>query len=172
MSDESMFDGIEDEKSSEGGRYFPEGIHAVMISSVKRRKGFKGKSFIVEATLLASTNPQAAVGSDYTWLQKMEKEGALSRVKTFAMRATNSEENEITSAVMEQLAGNEQPLVGLLISVEGYPTQTKKGDNITAVKWVTLEGEKLKGAYATAKRLGVFKQPCALQAEILKKIAA
>ncbi len=70
----SMFDGLEDATVfRDGGQYMPLGRHIVMLTAVKGRTAFKGESFIVEATLLGSTNPEARVGGNYSWVQKMEK---------------------------------------------------------------------------------------------------
>lgn len=166
-----VFAEIKNAKPTEGGRYFDLGNHLVMISRVKKQIGHKGTSFIVEAKVFESSNANAALGCEHAWVQGLGKDGALSRILTFIMKATGCKETEIDEASVELLCSEAQPLTGLLIGVEGYPETTRAGKAITAVKWLPLDADQLARAFAKAKQAGMLSEPNKLQAQQVSKAA-
>lgn len=174
-----IFGDVKKAKPSEGGRYFPEGLHAVVLTRVTNKEdGYKGKSFIVAGSIIESDNEEAATGVEHSWVQNRSKEGADGRIKTFLMKALDLSEKELDAEINEDedafedsICGEEQALVGLILMAEGYPAQTKKKENITAVKWHVAKETELARLFKKAKEMKLCTEPCKLQAELIKKAA-
>lgn len=167
-----IFSGIEDEDPTAGGKYWPLGQHKAVITRVhEKKKGYKSPAgaFIVEAAALESSNDKVMIGSTYSWVQKMDKKGALARVLTFIMTATGSAKEDVDEEAAEAICASSQPLAGMVIAVEGYDTETEAKKSIVAVRWDQITDEQeLKRLFKKAKDKKLAGAPCALQAAVLK----
>lgn len=170
-----IFDGIEKEQPSERGSYISNagvGMHKVMISRlVKKEKGRRGRTAIVEVVMLEGGGPKANPGSTYSWVQKGEHEGFLARQIGFVIKATGYAKEDIDEEAMETLYGETQPLAGLILCAEGYEGESDK--NKVAAVWTNwhpiADPKELKRLAEVAKKLRVYPSGgCKLQADALK----
>lgn len=137
-----------------GGNYSPIGKHRVKIKACREREGFKGESTAIEYEMLDSNNPEAMVGSTYSWVQNYSnnpqyrdvKEGNLAdfiRVGLQTMSAQDGdivqiEEIEFDDGDLAAIFKEEQMFEGLELGLEVSNIQTREGNDFHKHVWFTL----------------------------------
>lgn len=131
------YDGIKDAKFFEGGgSYFKDGLYIVKIDAVKEGESRKKDAFfVVECSVIYSSNPLLAPGASVSWLVMLKQDAALSNIKGFAAAATDITPDEVDGKGVELLVSEKNPLRGTVLGVEASTVKTRKGDDFTRVKW-------------------------------------
>lgn len=135
----SMFAGIENTKAAVEGvsQYFEEGKYRVQIDNTFiHRKRLGGHLFIVETTVLESSNPEVLPGETRNWVQSFEFESAMARIKTFIgaakgfcpRRQLTEINREITQSVCDDVVSGSNPLKGVALDLECVTKRSKKTD--------------------------------------------
>lgn len=143
----SDFEGIE-HVSAEGAtshRYFEPGNFVVEIERVllhkKRIGGYK--LFIVETIIRNSDNPAICLGEQRNWVQSLNNEYALPRIKAFIGAAIGlcplnnaSELNSfVTKDFCHQVISEKNPLAKKLVALSCIPKTTRTGKDFTHAQW-------------------------------------
>jgi hypothetical protein len=142
------------------GSYLEDGRHILQVKAAQcKRTNFEGKwkeAYILEFTVVQSTNPTHEVGSTRSYVENPENLGWLTRFKPAlaALAGVNpyakiSQEDEETIADMiaalrydEFRKSKQWPenfLVGRMCECEGSPGKSKNGTPITNKKWAPYE---------------------------------
>jgi hypothetical protein len=143
----SDFDGIE-QVPAEGAtshHYFEPGNYLVEIERVllhKKRIG-GGKIFIVETTIKNSDNPSINPGEKRNWVQSLNNEYALPRIKAFIGTAIglcpNKKASELNSTVTRELChrviSEENPLAKKLVAIKCILKKTRTGKDFIQAQW-------------------------------------
>lgn len=147
----SVFEGIE-HVSAEGTskrQYFEPGRYTVTIDLVQiKEKRLGGKLFIVETSINESNNPYVKPGDSRNWVQSLNNEYALPRIKSFIGAAKGfcpkkqlREINKnITLEVCENVVSIGNPLKGQTMTVECIGKITKTGKEFTHAFWEAYRG--------------------------------
>ena len=142
MENDSMFDGIESARVSEGGVYFKPGAFKVRILGVKALKDRKGVgTFVVECELIESSEPSLPRGTVTSWVVKLDKEPALGNIKAFAAAATGSTPKEVTAESIKLIVSEGNPLRDTIMKASASNIKTKSGADFTKVTWQLDEEE-------------------------------
>lgn len=145
-----LFAYIKGQRSTQGGVYFEPGIYKAQINRVKLGKTRKEEDFfVVETELIESNNPDRPEGSTCSWMVMFKHDAALGniadfcRAGLFAYAVQNDadpgvpsyEKVEVDDASAEQICGEENPLAGVILTVEAVNVKTKAGRDFTRVSW-------------------------------------
>ncbi len=145
---EDNFPGVDSIKpASESNRsYFLPGKYKVRLENVlihKKRLG--GKLFIVETEVLESSHPDIQVGETRNWVQPMDVDPALPRIKTFMgaahgfcpKRNLDALCEFVTKEVCEKAVSAENPLKGKELRLECHNKKSlKSGKDFTVHLWL------------------------------------
>lgn len=136
MSNNSMFSGIEEARISEGGVYFKPGVFRVEVEAVKGLKDRKGVgTFVVEGTLLESSEPSLPVGTAVSWVVKLDKEPALGNIKAFIAAAMGEDAKNVTAESVDLVISAGNPLKGTKLRASAQNIKTKAGNDFTKITW-------------------------------------
>jgi len=135
-----MFAGIEEVEVKRRSRYIEPGNYRVLIEGVKTGRAITSEKpyFVADLKVIESDNPEFAVGSTVTYMTMVHtyKRYFLEEVKDFVSVATKSTPEEVTEMVVEYVAGEEQPLVGVEMLVNAWSETSKKsGKEYTKVEF-------------------------------------
>jgi hypothetical protein len=157
-----IFDKVNEAESTRGGYYFEEGKYRVRLQRVFKKNTRKGiEMMIIETEILESTNPGRPVGTKPSVCYGDDKDATPGNVKGFfgvafaatqcmagtAMTPMQAEQEFLTAdskdaaavkAVKErcdQAVGDDNPLVGLELTVEAFPIKTRAGNDFTKIVW-------------------------------------
>lgn len=138
------FAGLGTARANAGGIYLKPGDYELEVEQCKSdvdRK--KNGNYIVEFKILSSNNSERAVGSRVSWYQGFDKDGWESRVKGFLLAIEGVEEDALSAKEWEDLAAEsvseKNPYVGRRVVAQCYPTRTRGGIVIDAVKFFPAE---------------------------------
>ena len=143
------FAGLRDAKTYEQGSYLSEGRYTLKIcKSLVKDTRKSGSAFIVEAEILASTNPACPVGSKGTWFQGLkDKDVAFGAIKQFlyavvgldpsndADKKTIKDEIDPNIEDLMDEAVTTNSLAGETVNVEVKNKLTKAGKNFSQHNW-------------------------------------
>lgn len=143
-------------KTTGGGNFFKPGKGTLIVREIKLQDGFKGRSFIAEFLVEASTATEAgkepnAPGSSVSKIEKLtgsqdDVQSALGRVKAFLIACTGQLESALTVEEMDvafdEALDHPESVVGTRIGYETFQVITKKTKTeITAVKWIPIPNQ-------------------------------
>jgi hypothetical protein len=145
---EDNFSGVDSVKpAAESTRsYFLPGKYKVRLENVliyKRRLG--GKLFIVETEVLESSHPDIQPGETRNWVQPMEVDAAMPRIKTFMgaahgfcpKRNLDALSKFVTKEVCDAAVSPENPLKGKELKLECHNKKSiKTGKDFTVHLWL------------------------------------
>ena len=131
-----MFAGIEEVKVQKSSRYITPGNYRCAIAAVKygRTNQDDKPYFVVELTVKDSDNEEFKPGDTIAWMTMLHKYKRyfFEEVKGFVAVATDSTSEEVTEAVVEYCAGEEQPLVDQELFVRAWTeTNQNSGKSFT-----------------------------------------
>lgn len=145
---EDNFSGVDNVKpTAESYRgYFLPGKYKVRLENVLiHSKRLGGKLFIVETEVLESNNPEILAGETRNWVQPMDVDAAMPRIKTFMgaahgfcpKRNLDALSKFVTKEVCEQAVSNENPLKGKELKLECHNKKSiKTGKDFTVHLWL------------------------------------
>jgi len=158
----SLFKGMKDAKLTERGNYLDDGSYDLEIEFVQLKNTRKaGDAFIVDCTVLASSNPKHPVGSKRNWYQSLkDKDIAFAAILEFAIAVFGFSQKKIEDEpkIKELQAGIEeimdqacdkakQVLKGQKLHVEVETIKTKeKGLPFARHKFTPYEAPKTAAA--------------------------
>lgn len=136
-----LFGKINEAKYSEGGIYILPGVYRLRVDTVKAIRTRTAKdAFVVEVTIMESTNKDRLPGSACTWMVTLDKEPALGNIKQFISVAAPCEMDQVTEAVAEAVTvekgENAQPLKGRIVRCSAVEIMTKANRPFTKVKFI------------------------------------
>lgn len=138
------------------GQYIEDGRHTLEVKLVKcHRTQIDGRwkeSYIVECTVLASSNPTHEVGSTRSYVENPENSGWMSRFKGFLAAAAGlapdrpiaPADQEVISDMIAAIRYDEfrtskgwpeNFLAGRRLTCEGMPGKARSGTPVTHKKW-------------------------------------
>ena len=143
----SLFMDIENTPAMQesAGNYFLPSRFRVRIENVfiyKKRLG--GHLFVVETIVLGSDNQEVKIGEQYNWVQPVEMDAAMSRVKLFIGAAKGlcpkrqlAKINEVvTSELCDRVVSTENILKGVEIDLDCFNKRSMKtGKDFTIHMW-------------------------------------
>lgn len=130
-----FFTGIEQAQMSQGGIYYEVGRYRAKINAVKMITSGRDNSlkFVVETTVLASTNPIRPAGMGVSYVVPQKFMGARGMIKEFIAAAMQVDPRnieqvnaEVTEAVCEMVVGPTNPLAGQEVDLEVTPAAPGK----------------------------------------------
>ncbi|MEI6807024.1 MAG: hypothetical protein WCK49_11085 [Myxococcaceae bacterium] len=145
---ESIFSAVDNvNPTSESNRsYFLPGKYKVRLENVlihKKRLG--GNLFVVETTCLESDNPEILPGETRNWVQPMDTDAAMPRIKTFMgaahgfcpKRNLDALSKFVTKEVCEKAVSDENPLKNKELKLECHNKKSMKtGKDFTVHLWL------------------------------------
>lgn len=149
---DNIFSGIELVKvnSESQKQYFLPGKFSVRIENVflhKKRLG--GHVFVVETTVLESNNPEIQTGEARNWVQPMEMDAAMPRVKCFIGAAKGYDPKRnlddinkiVTQTLCESVVSGEITFKGVILDLECFNRRSNKtGKSFTIHLWSPAKG--------------------------------
>jgi hypothetical protein len=153
---EDLFAGMAGADMNGKGQYMGEGLFVVTIKTFKYKEGFKGKSIIVEFSIVESNNPAHGPGTTGSWVLKMDKPQWKGDVKALVLAATGKDPKSVgapaadseTHAAAEQIAMSaiseeyavkagipHDVLIGLPVRLETVKVKTQRGTDFTVHNW-------------------------------------
>jgi hypothetical protein len=143
----SDFDGIEQVRAegTASHLYFEPGNYLVEIEKVllhKKRIG-GGKLFIVETIIRGSDNSLIKPGEKRNWVQSLNNEYALPRIKAFIGAAIglcpHKKTHELNSTVTKELChrviSEDNPLAKKLVTIKCILKKTRSGKDFIQAQW-------------------------------------
>lgn len=150
-----IWDEIDSATIGNGRLFFLKGRYRLRIDKVAKKDAkdsFKGKnSFIVEATVLESTNPERPKGSACTWVQtvksgdslpdQQQRKLALGSIKEFLAAALGDPRLETASAseLMTLACDASNPLSGREVALVCEDKATRDDSTFTVHRWYQAE---------------------------------
>jgi hypothetical protein len=140
----SIFSGIENAKSTEGGAYLTAGVYDVEVIRLTVGKTRKGVPFFAaDMKVIGSNNPEHRPGEVRNWFVGMDKDAALGNIKGFAVACLSSEgaidPASVTEQVMESLVDKGgEAVVGTRLKVQVTAVPTKSGGTYSKHLWFPL----------------------------------
>lgn len=155
---DALFDGMPDADLNNKGNYMGPGRFLVETKAIKYKDSkHRGKSYIIEFTVVESTNPAHEPGSSGSWVIKLDKPQAWGDIKAFMMalamdidpktaktpkqdpelhaKATELAKAAISAEHAQKLGAEEDFLLGLPVRLETTMTKTQKGGDFTIHAW-------------------------------------
>lgn len=140
----SIFAGIENARSTEGGNYLDVGVHEVEIMRLTTGKTRKGVPFFAaDMKILGTNSTKHRIGEVANFFVGFDKDAALGNVKAFAVACLSIEgpidPSTITQPVMDGLVekGGEA-VVGTRLKVQVTQVPTKSGGTYSKHLWFPL----------------------------------
>jgi len=141
-----MFSGIDNAKVMEKDPYIDPGVYPLLYCSCL--KAFQSKRdgqsfFVAEFDILDSNVESRPAGTRMALVINYSKspEVKLNNIKTFLMRLTDSEEDEVTSEAFKLCCSEKNPCRGRLIRLEAVNATTKNGAKFLQCSWATVPEE-------------------------------
>lgn len=136
-------------QSNTSSSYFGPGKYEVCLDKViLKEKRLGGEVFIVETTVMKSSNPAIRPGEKRSWVQSMHQPSALPRVKLFAGAAAGYDpdkqiddiNSKITEKACAHMVSEANPLAGKILILEcvNKPSQ-KTGKPFTIHNWAPAQ---------------------------------
>lgn len=141
-SEMSMFSGITEVSSSQGGQWVKPGKHHFKITALKSPPRLRaGQCFIAELKVISSTNPDYTEGQSVSWVRNItkHKEMALGDVKAFIAAALNIKEDQVNEEIADGVVAPDQPLKNYEVLCEAFNRPTKDGGEFTRTLWTYPE---------------------------------
>lgn len=156
------FDGIQNAKSTEGGKYFEEGNFLVEVQRCKYDKTRDGEDFFaVEFKTLESDNddqPPGSIVSFWVGFRKFPKlaQGDMATFMRFGLCSLirqrrmdepipdNPDDYALTEEIAEEIVGENNILAGTLVNCYAFKKKTKTGSDFTRHKWSIVTEEQCK----------------------------
>lgn len=106
----------------------------------------KGDFFVVEFTVVSSSNPRLQPGARCSMVQMFSKgEVALANIKMFAAATLKVEHTKITGAVMDTFTKDDgAPVKGKRVVCNAQLTKTRAGNDFTKLMWSAESGQSFK----------------------------
>jgi len=103
-----------------------------------------GQAFIAECKVLESNNDAIPAGSNHSIYENLNSkwpELALKKIHSFVLAALGggNKVEEITEEVMEEICGEENPLAGAKVVIQGEPAVSKAGKNFCKKDFLPAE---------------------------------
>jgi hypothetical protein len=157
MAASTRFKGIEDSRVFKTGQYFLPGKYSVKINAVKWVNAAVGNKsyFIVETTVLASSNAEIAVNGERSHVIDMSNVMGLPNVKAFVaavsgVDASGTDVNDQVAqywsqqlgehigfeGICELICSDSNPLAEEEMDLECFMTKTKDGGDFTKHNWL------------------------------------
>jgi hypothetical protein len=142
-----LFDGISEARVGGQNVYFLAGLYKIEVVkcfAMKSRK--KEDLFIVECSILESTNDKRPAGTKASWVVNLKHDAALGNIKGFVAAANgidpHDEEtvnNEIAEKEVEYVVSDDNPLNGSILNLNCTDIETKAGNPFTLHAWELVE---------------------------------
>lgn len=139
----SIFAGIKNATTTNGGNYLRPGTHELELLKLMQGRTRKGVDFIAaDFRVLSSTNEDHPVNSTVNYFAGADKDGFLSNVKSLALAilsahaGENVSDSSIDEEVMnELLADNGSSVSGARINADAFLVDTRRGGKFTKIVW-------------------------------------
>ncbi len=139
----SIFSGISEVETSQGGVYFLPGVYKVRIERVLLKDGrLSRKFFIIDGKIVESSVADRPPGMRASQVIAMDKAPALRNIKEFMLAASGLEAaavEEMTEQdwldLCEGAVGEDQPFSGLELELTCRQIETKAGRDFTVHEW-------------------------------------
>ena len=131
-----LYDNIGTAQVSGSGQYFKPGQYRVQVQEVKEITSRKGVNFfIVEVTVLRTTNPDYQAGATIGWPVNMSQDYALGNIKEFAQALASDMQAKVTGKDIEAMLGEDQPAAGMELDVDAIERISRQGNTWTQARW-------------------------------------
>jgi len=147
-----IFSNISSARGSEGGVYLLPGTYTVEVQRCKQNKTRKGVPFfVVELKVIASDTPDRKPNTDVSWMVTLDKDASLGNIADFmrvALAALALQKHEqivkpqdvpLDEKTADEICAEDNPLVGVRLSVQAFNVKTKENKDFTRVKWKVPE---------------------------------
>lgn len=94
MDVDTLFSRIDTAEIFSSGNYMHEGVYVVETKNILVKDGHKGQSFIVEFTILESSNEQHKVGTTGSWIVKFAWKQTFGNITKFVMALLGKNPND------------------------------------------------------------------------------
>lgn len=148
MSNANLWAGLNNAPTFERGTFFKPGTYDLQIDKIQLKQSQKsGLIFLVETEIVTSNNPDHAVGSSATWIQKMvDKNIALPAVKGFLYALLSLDAHTDASRIatefdpyleqaMDRITSEHNPFSGWYIHLEATMKKTQRQTDFTVHNW-------------------------------------
>lgn len=142
------FKGISGVKATQGSNYLRAGHYYMLLRGVKLGQNRKGRDFVaIEMTCLHVFDDDNGRGhkinEDTTHMLMCDSDPFLPNFKAFVSAALDCDESEINEESCIEITGNDQPLAGLVVEVQGTEIVTQKGNPFTRISYKGAVSEDL-----------------------------